>query len=364
MGCNESTARPQKKDSEFSDIAGEQKVPTRFPRKSLVEVDVGPLPAITALEPLKIDPTDVAKWGFDTIAVTADKSLGGPLYQIGYAAAAYYDLYSGDTKVVDEMTWRKFLKAIQAGYRNVPYHSATHAADVVASTLELMVLSGIDKKMTKLEQFAMIYAAAVHDYRHPGRSNKFLSNINDPVALRYNDQSVLEHFHVAMSFELMNRYPFLDVTTLLSPADYETWRNLVCKCVLGTDMAFHAEHLKKFTDEHKKMNFAMPADRGFALMMLLHAADVSALCKPLPVSSPWTKAVTEEFKQQGRDEVQRGLPVTKGCEETVDVPKSQVGFIDFVLLPLFKPLADAFKPLSICVQGLEQNKKFWANEKS
>mgnify|MGYP002633581687 CR=1 FL=1 len=54
-----------------------------------------------------------------------------------------------------------------------------------------------------MEYLAVSTAAAVHDFEHPGVNNVFLQKIQDPIAIRHNDISVLESHHIAASFELM-----------------------------------------------------------------------------------------------------------------------------------------------------------------
>ena len=46
-------------------------------------------------------------------------------------------------------------------------------------------------------------AAIMHDYRHPGVNNGYLVRDLDPLALTYNDASVLENFHAAEGFKMM-----------------------------------------------------------------------------------------------------------------------------------------------------------------
>lgn len=53
--------------------------------------------------------------------------------------------------------------------------------------------------------FALLFAAAIHDYRHPGLSNAYLVANNHDIAITYNDNSVLENFHVAQAFHLAHR---------------------------------------------------------------------------------------------------------------------------------------------------------------
>ena len=48
-----------------------------------------------------------------------------------------------------------------------------------------------------------LISAAMHDYEHPGVNSVFLINMNDKMATRHNDVSVLENHHLAASFKIM-----------------------------------------------------------------------------------------------------------------------------------------------------------------
>lgn len=56
---------------------------------------------------------------------------------------------------------------------------------------------------SKLEVLAALVAAAVHDVDHPGRTNQFLIETSNHLALLYNDNSVLENHHLAVAFQTM-----------------------------------------------------------------------------------------------------------------------------------------------------------------
>lgn len=56
--------------------------------------------------------------------------------------------------------------------------------------------------MDRLEEATALIAAAVHDIDHPGRSSAFLCNSGSPLAILYNDSSVLESHHAATTFRL------------------------------------------------------------------------------------------------------------------------------------------------------------------
>jgi high affinity cAMP-specific and IBMX-insensitive 3',5'-cyclic phosphodiesterase 8 len=53
-----------------------------------------------------------------------------------------------------------------------------------------------------LEAAAALLAAAAHDVDHPGTSSTFLTNARHPLATLYNDISVLESHHAALTFKL------------------------------------------------------------------------------------------------------------------------------------------------------------------
>ena len=58
-------------------------------------------------------------------------------------------------------------------------------------------------KLDEWEYLSVFTAAVCHDFEHPGVNNVFLQKVQDPIAIRHNDISVLESHHIAASFELM-----------------------------------------------------------------------------------------------------------------------------------------------------------------
>lgn len=56
--------------------------------------------------------------------------------------------------------------------------------------------------MEQLDEATSLISAAAHDVDHPGRSSAFLSNSDNGLAVLYNDVSVLESHHAALTFKL------------------------------------------------------------------------------------------------------------------------------------------------------------------
>ena len=61
--------------------------------------------------------------------------------------------------------------------------------------------------------------------------------------MTYNDASVLENYHAALTFQLLLS-PGTDVLRGLSPHSFTQVRNAVITNILGTDMKTHAEQLQ------------------------------------------------------------------------------------------------------------------------
>ena len=94
-----------------------------------------------------------------------------------------------------------FLKRIEQGYPDNPYHNRIHAADVLQSMHVIMTKGGLyPKYIDTFQQFAGYVSAMLHDFEHGGVNNDFLTRTRDMLAIRYNDKSPLENHHLSGSF--------------------------------------------------------------------------------------------------------------------------------------------------------------------
>ena len=101
-------------------------------------------------------------------------------------------------------------------------------------------------------------------------------------------------------------------------------------------------------------------DQQEIINLLIHGADISHNTKPFKMSEKWTEFLTEEFHFQGDKEKSLGLPISFLCDRTTsNVPKSQIGFINFVITPTFKVLTEAFPSLTYLVNNAKDNLAQW-----
>ena len=80
--------------------------------------------------------------------------------------------------------------------------------------------------------------------------------------------------------------------------------------------------------------------------MLLHAVDVSHPTKGWDLHKEWTARCMEEFFKQGDKERELGLDISPLCDrKTTQVPQSQIGFIDYIVVPLFTTVIETVEHL-------------------
>uniref|UniRef100_A0A3B1J2C7 Phosphodiesterase n=1 Tax=Astyanax mexicanus TaxID=7994 RepID=A0A3B1J2C7_ASTMX len=243
-----------------------------------------------------------------------------------------------------------------------------HAADVTQSTHVLLSTPALDAVFTDLEILAALFAAAIHDVDHPGVSNQFLINTNSELALMYNDESVLENHHLAVGFKLLHEEN-CDIFQNLTKRQRQSLRKLVIDMVLATDMSKHMSLLAdlKTMVETKKVTSSGVllldhyTDRIQVLRNMVHCADLSNPTKPLAVYRQWTERIMEEFFRQGDKERERGMEISPMCDKhTASVEKSQVGFIDYIVHPLWETWGDLVHPdAQDILDTLEDNRDWY-----
>ncbi|XP_056119469.1 cAMP-specific 3',5'-cyclic phosphodiesterase 4B isoform X1 [Rhinichthys klamathensis goyatoka] len=315
---------------------------------------------------LSKDLENINKWGLNIFNVS-EHSHHRPLTCIMYGILQERDLMKTFKIPVD--TFVTYMMTLEDHYHaDVAYHNSLHAADVAQSTHILLSTPALEAVFTDLEILAAIFAAAIHDVDHPGVSNQFLINTNSELALMYNDESVLENHHLAVGFKLLQGEN-CDIFQNLSKKQRQSLRKMVIDVVLATDMSKHMSLLAdlKTMVETKKVTSSGVllldnyTDRIQVLRNMVHCADLSNPTKPLDLYRQWTDRIMEEFFHQGDRERERGMEISPMCDKhTASVEKSQVGFIDYIVHPLWETWADLVHPdAQDILDTLEENRNWY-----
>ncbi|KAI9356020.1 hypothetical protein DFJ73DRAFT_958510 [Zopfochytrium polystomum] len=273
---------------------------------------------------------------FDVFALSR-ASHGRPLFYLSYhLLTATGLLQSLNINAAVVMT---FLQTIESNYHDHPYHNSAHAADVLqTSALLLSSDERLQSRFTELEIFALYVAAAVHDVNHPGVNNAFLIQTGHQMAGIYNDISVLEAHHASKAFEIA-RMPGCDVFAAFENGVRVKLRQMIISLVLSTDLSSHFTYINKFKGKLTTagMNLEDASNKSLVLEMAIKCGDLANPAKNLELSKEFTYRVIDEFFKQGDRERIRGLPVSTFMDRyDANIPKSQVGFIDVLVAPLFE----------------------------
>jgi hypothetical protein len=225
----------------------------------------------------------------------------------------------------------------------------------------------------------VIIASLIHDIGHPGVNNNYLISTRNDLANTYNDKSVLENFHVAEGFRIMNSF---NILSRLDTGQLKKFRKRVIECVLATDMVCHikvyslmknkvnSKEIKNNNDPNMLINVNSSTffeEQQDVMNFILHMADISHSSKSFEISKKWTTFIMEEFWHQGDLEKEKGLQITFLCDrENVDVPKSQIGFIKGIISPCYDILVSILPSLYFLKENIQKNLEEWqklVNEK-
>ncbi|XP_058442661.1 cAMP-specific 3',5'-cyclic phosphodiesterase isoform X5 [Malaya genurostris] len=305
-------------------------------------------------------------WGIDIFKIET-LSNNRPLTCIAFAIFQERDILN--TLMIPSKVFLAFMTTLEDHYvKDNPFHNSLHAADVAQSTHVLLNTPALENVFTALEICAALFAACIHDVDHPGLTNQFLINSSSELAIMYNDESVLENHHLAVAFKLLQNED-CDILRNIQKKQRQTFRKMVIDMVLSTDMSKHMTLLAdlKTMVETKKVagsgvllldNYT---DRIQVLENMVHCADLSNPTKPLPLYKKWVSLLMEEFFQQGDKERAAGMDISPMCDrQNATIEKSQVGFIDYIVHPLWETWADLVHPdAQDILDTLEENRDYY-----
>jgi hypothetical protein len=262
-----------------------------------------------------------------------------------------------------------FLGDIERRYRSTAaYHNAIHGTDVLSGMAYLLKMKELNTPAAgfeNIEILAALTAATGHDVGHNGKSNRFQVGAGTPMSLLFNDQSVLESMHCALTFMVLQT-DACNFIADLSVSLRAAFRPTVVKMILETDLAKHIESLGRFRHDFLAKALDKPLDaaqKQTLLSFALKTVDIGHSAKSFPLHAEWTLRITTELFRQGDHEVKLGIPCSPFCDRhSTVIAESQSGFFSFIAMPLFTALDEymqSSKDFKENVRQLVQNRDFW-----
>jgi len=303
----------------------------------------------------------LGNWNFEIFELER-LTAGRTLLFTGFFLFKKYDLLNKFS--IREEVLMYMLSCVEDGYRKssaVPYHNSTHAADVMQTMHCFLTGQNLRARLTDLDILTALIGTMLHDFDHPGVNNVFLINSNSRLATLYNKRSVLENHHASRGLTLLKRND-ANILSALSLEQRSGVETTVIEMILATDMKCHFEHVNSFKTKLQVgggFNPSVPEDRMQLLTLAIKVADIAHPAKSLALHHEWTQRLCKEFFRQGDRERKAGMPVSPFMDRRYKkLAKSQVNFIEYVVLPFFTLWAEYFENDTVISQ-LKGNLADW-----
>ncbi|XP_013874362.1 cAMP-specific 3',5'-cyclic phosphodiesterase 7B isoform X2 [Austrofundulus limnaeus] len=264
---------------------------------------------------------------------------------------------------LDMVKLHRFLGLVQDDYHSHnPYHNAVHAADVTQAMYCYMKEPKLAEHLTPLDVFLGLMAAAAHDVDHPGVNQPFLIKTRHHLASLYQNTSVLESHHWRSTVGMLRESGLLSHLPADMSQDIEQQLGSI---ILATDISRQNEFLLLFREhlDNQDLDLQLASHRHFILQIALKCADVCNPCRDWELGRQWSERVCEEFYRQGDLERKLNLEISPLCDRQTDsVPAVQIGFISYIVEPLFDEWQRFTEPSllsQLMMSNLHKNKARW-----
>jgi 3'5'-cyclic nucleotide phosphodiesterase/Adenylate and Guanylate cyclase catalytic domain len=195
-----------------------------------------------------------------------------------------------------------------------------------------------------LAQFALAYAALIHDVDHTGVPNSQLVKEGATIASMYKDRSPAEQHSIHLAWDLLmeSRYQELRGCIYTNQEELDRFRALVINSVMATDIC--DKELKALRNarwdrafevggEEESREAAMNRKATIVIEHLIQASDVSHTMQHWHVFLKWNKRLFLESYQAFLDGRADQDPLETWYQ-------GEIGFFDFYVIPLAKKLKE------------------------
>lgn len=258
----------------------------------------------------------------------------------------------------------QFILTVKKNYRCVTYHNWRHAFNVAQVMYTLLSAGQMLSWFSDLESLIMLVGCLCHDLDHRGTNNTFQLKTESPIATLYGT-STMERHHFDHSVMIL-KSEGCNIFDSLNNDDYKLAMKMLEDLILSTDLALYFQKREAFQHqvETHTADWTQFESREVLRGMMMTACDVSAITKPFDVQQRIAELVASEFFQQGdieRTEFSSEPTPMMDRQKHGELPKMQVGFIDFVCLPLYKVFYHINPLLKPLYDGVIDNRKNWQN---
>lgn len=290
------------------------------------------------------------------------------------------------------------LITIELSYHQInKFHNFRHCIDVMQACWQICEYICPDDKRTKL---LLALAATGHDIGHPGTNNSLFRNSQNELTC---NPSILESFHYNIFNHILGIH-WSKINSIVTPNGINESESIIEKGILATDMSLHSNYIKLLSERENREQFTLIE----LICIIIKAADISNVTRPLTISAKWALLITLEFgdcsilqkfyedEKNSNDDIncfdllskypnkehliksdnidmdteikiydilnESKFNVDSLIKEYPMIPNGQIFFIDTFAFEFFEKLCEIFPELKFLIDTIIENKKYW-NEK-
>ncbi|XP_057358068.1 rod cGMP-specific 3',5'-cyclic phosphodiesterase subunit beta isoform X1 [Manis pentadactyla] len=292
----------------------------------------------------------------------------------------YYELGVVRKFQIPQEVLVRFLFSVSKGYRRITYHNWRHGFNVAQTMFTLLTVRG-PRSRGRLRQrggwgdAGLGWAAGVR----PGCRARLPADreapdlLHGPGGVRHGDRRPVPR-HRPPRHQQPVPDETLNIYQNLNRRQHEHVVHLMDVAIIATDLALYFKKrtmFQKIVDESKNYGdrrswvefLSLETTRKEIVMaMMMTACDLSAITKPWEVQSKVALLVAAEFWEQGDLERtvldQQPIPMMDR-NKAAELPKLQVGFIDFVCSFVYKEFSRFHEEILPMFERLQNNRREW-----
>jgi hypothetical protein len=293
------------------------------------------------------------EWGHSCLDYTHEQLVGCTMMmmlEVGCASVG-----------VDHMKATAYVGEIYLRYNRVPYHNMYHAFNVLQGCFSILTTTDMAKQFSAQEKVVMLIAACGHDAGHDGVNTTFHVAMDSELSSHYNDRSPLENMHAWHTFDVMRAHNGeCDLLEKLGAKQRKMIRRQIIETIIATDMAFHNKKVDELNGK-ENIDMASQIDRDLLMTVLVHTVDIGHSTFSWLEECRWARLVATEFQAQVDRERAAGVPPTvfMECTGEAHLGKGQLGFIDYVVKPLYAAVADKMPEMRPALENADTNRQYW-----
>ncbi|ELR60803.1 Rod cGMP-specific 3',5'-cyclic phosphodiesterase subunit beta, partial [Bos mutus] len=290
----------------------------------------------------------------------------------------YYELGVVRKFQIPQEVLVRFLFSVSKGYRRITYHNWRHGFNVAQTMFTLL--------MVRFEAMGAMAPLVVPVWKCPLRAGAHIPgvegrwaldapqcNTGPPVSGAHDPWVEDGQQHGEGQMDGLQEGT-LNIYQNLNRRQHEHVIHLMDIAIIATDLALYFKKrtmFQKIVDESKNYEdrkswveyLSLETTRKEIVMaMMMTACDLSAITKPWEVQSKVALLVAAEFWEQGDLERtvldQQPIPMMDR-NKAAELPKLQVGFIDFVCTFVYKEFSRFHEEILPMFDRLQNNRKEW-----